>query len=102
MVGRFVISASKLHRANADMDYDPAADIESQSSVGGNVSLDKEDAPQRHPDFNVGVTGWTFPKRRFSMAEYSSKRTVNQYSLLSDTNIPFFHTQLQFDVSREL
>jgi hypothetical protein len=98
MVGRFVISASKRRRADADMDYDPAADIESQSSVGGNVSLDKEDAPQRHPEFNVDVTGWTFPKRRFLMAEYSSKRTVNQYSLPSDTNITFFHTQLQFDV----
>jgi hypothetical protein len=32
------------------------------------------------------------------MAEYCSRRTVNQYALPSDTNIQFFHTQLQFDV----
>jgi hypothetical protein len=29
---------------------------------------------------------------RFSMAEYSSRRTMDQFSLLSDTNIQYFHT----------
>ena len=32
------------------------------------------------------------------MAEYSSKRTIDQFSLLNDTNSQYFHTQLQFDV----
>jgi hypothetical protein len=32
------------------------------------------------------------------MVEYSSRRTMYQYSLPSDTNIQYFHTQLQFDV----
>jgi hypothetical protein len=32
------------------------------------------------------------------MADYCSRRTVNQYGLPSDTNIQYFYTQLQFDV----
>jgi hypothetical protein len=69
-----------------------------QSSAGGNISMDIEDAPHAHPDYPIDVTGWIYPKRRFFMAEYCSRRTVNQYDLPSDTNIQFFHTQLQFDV----
>jgi hypothetical protein len=60
--------------------------------------MDTEDAPHAHPDYPIDVTGWTHPKRRFSMAEYCSRRIVNQYDLPSNTNIQFFHTQLQFDV----
>jgi regulator of replication initiation timing len=60
--------------------------------------MDTEDAPHAHPDFPIDNTEWTYHKRRFSMAEYCSRRTVNQYSLPSDTNIHYFHTQLQFDV----
>jgi hypothetical protein len=48
--------------------------------------------------FRIHITRWTFPKKRFSMAEYCSRRTINQYTLPSDTNVQFFHTQLQFDV----
>lgn len=55
LAGRFKGSSSKCRRVD-DADYDLAADTESQSSVGGNVSLDMEDAPQRHPDFHVDVT----------------------------------------------
>lgn len=32
------------------------------------------------------------------MVEYSSHMNVNKYDLPSDTNVAFFHTQLQFDV----
>jgi hypothetical protein len=60
--------------------------------------MDAEDFPHVHPDYPIDTQGWTYPKRRFSMAEYCSRRTVNQYTLPSDTNIQFFHTQLQFDV----
>jgi hypothetical protein len=55
-----------------------------------NISMNTEDAPHAHPDYPIDVTGWTYPKRRFSMAEYCSRRTVNQYDLPSDTNIQFF------------
>jgi hypothetical protein len=60
--------------------------------------LDTKDAPHSHPDYPIDITGWTYPKMCFSMAEYSSRRTIDQFSLPSDTNIQYFHTQLQFDV----
>jgi hypothetical protein len=94
LAGRF---KSKCHRAD-DADYNPAIDLEAQSSARGNISMDKEDAPHAHPDYPIDVTRWTYPKRRFSMVEYCSRRTVNQYDLPSDTNIQYFHTHLQFDV----
>jgi hypothetical protein len=94
LAGRF---KSKRPRAD-DADYNPATDSEAQSSARGSISMDTEDVPHAHPDYPIDITGWTYPKRRFSMAEYCSKRTVNQYDLPSDTNIQFFHTQLQFDV----
>jgi hypothetical protein len=94
LAGRF---KSKCHRAD-DADYNPAIDLEAQSSARGNISMDKEDAPHAHPDYQIDVTRWTYPKRRFSMVEYCSRRTVNQYDLPSDTNIQYFHTHLQFDV----
>jgi hypothetical protein len=52
--------------------------------------MDTEDIPHIHPDYPIDITGWTFPKRRFSMAKYCSRRTVNQYTLPSDTNVQFF------------
>jgi hypothetical protein len=92
--GRF-----KSNRPHADDgDSNPTTDSEAQSSAGGSVSMDKEDVLHAHSDYPIDITGWTYPKRRFSMAEYCSRRTVNQYDLPSDTNIQFFHTQLQFDV----
>jgi hypothetical protein len=94
LAGRF---KSKRPRAN-DADYTPTTDSKAQSSDGGNVSMDTEDIPHIHPDYPIDITGWTFPKRRFSMVEYCSRRTMNQYTLPSDTNVQFFHTQLQFDV----
>jgi hypothetical protein len=51
--------------------------------------MDTEDFPHIHPDYPIDTTGWTFLKRRFSMAEYCSRRTVNQYTLPSDTNVQF-------------
>ena len=94
LAGQFL---SRRLRAD-DSDYNPATDSEAQSSAGGSVSLDTEGAPHSHPDYPIDITGWTYPKMRFSMAEYSSRRTVDQFSLPSDTNIQYFHTQLQFDV----
>jgi hypothetical protein len=94
LIGRF---KSKRPRAD-DADYNPTTDSEAQSSAGGSISMDTEDVPHAHPDYPIDITGWTYPKKRFSMAEYCSRRTVNQYDLPSDTNIQFFHTQLQFDV----
>jgi hypothetical protein len=81
-----------------DSDYNTATDSEAQSSAGGSVSLDAEDAPHSHLDYPIDITGRTYPRMRFSMAEYSSKRIVDQFSLPNDTNIQYFHTQLQFDV----
>jgi hypothetical protein len=66
--------------------------------LGGSVSMDTEDVPHTHPGYPIDITGWTYPKRRFSMAEYCSRRTANQYALPSNTNIQFFHSQLQFDI----
>ena len=94
LAGRF---KSKRPRGNDD-DYTPTTDSEAQSLAGGTESMDAEDFPHVHPDYPIDTQGWTYPKRRFSMAEYCSRRTVNQYALPSDTNIQFFHTQLQFDV----
>jgi hypothetical protein len=88
---------SKRPRAD-DADYTPTTDSKAQSLAGGSVSMDTEDILHTHPDYPIDITGWTFPKRRFSMAEYCSRRTVNQYTLSSDTNVQFFHTQLQFDI----
>jgi hypothetical protein len=90
LAGRF---KSKRPRED-DADYTPTTDSEAQSSAGGSESMDTEDIPHTHPDYPIDITGWTFPKRRFSMAEYCSRRTVNQYTLPSDTNVQFFHTQL--------
>lgn len=72
------------------------------STVADSVSMDTEDAPHSHPDFPVDITGRTYAKSRFSMAEYWSKRTVNQYNFPYDTNIHYFHTQLKFDVFWEI
>jgi hypothetical protein len=88
---------SKRRRAD-DSNYNPATDSEAQSSAGGSVSLDTEDAPHSHLDYPIDITGWTYPRMRFSTAEYSSRRTVDQFSLPNDTNIQYFHTHLQFDV----
>jgi hypothetical protein len=85
------------HRRADDTDYNPATDNEAPS-VGGSVSLDIEDAPHTHPDYPIDIIGWTYPKRRFFMTEYSSRRTVDQFTLPCDTNIQYFYTQLQFDV----
>jgi hypothetical protein len=90
LAGRFL---SKRRRVD-DSGYNPATDSEAQSSVGGSVSLDTEDAPHSHPDYPIDITGWTYPRMRFSMAEYSSRRTVDQFSSPSDTNIQYFRTQL--------
>jgi hypothetical protein len=81
-----------------DSDYNPATNSEAQSSAGGSVSLDTEDAPHSHLDYPIDITRWTYPRMRFSMSEYSSRRTVDQFSLPNDTNIQYFHTHLQFDV----
>ena len=88
LVGRF---KSKRPRAD-DADYNPTTDSEAQSSARGSVSMDTEDVPHTHPDYPIDITGWTYPKRRFSMVEYCSRRTVNQYALPSYTNVQFFHT----------
>ena len=53
LVGRF---KSKRRRAD-DADYNPATDSEAQSSAGGSVSMDTEDAPHIHPDYPIDVTG---------------------------------------------
>jgi hypothetical protein len=86
LAGRF-----KSKRPHADdADYNPTTDSEAQSSTGGNVSMDTEDVPHAHPDYPIDIIGWTYPKRRFSMAEYCSRRTVNQYDLPSDTTFSSF------------
>jgi hypothetical protein len=46
LAGRF---QSKRRRVDA-ADYNPATDSKAQSSDGGNISMDKEDAPHAHPD----------------------------------------------------
>jgi hypothetical protein len=83
LAGRF---KSKRPRGD-DADYTLTTDSEAQSSAGGTESMDTEDFPHVHPDYPIDISGWTYPKRRFSMAEYCSRRTVNQYTLPSDTNI---------------
>jgi hypothetical protein len=94
LAGRF---KSKCPRAD-DADYNPTTNSEAQSSAGDSVSMDTEGVPRTHPNYPIDITGWTYLKRRFSMSEYCSRRIVNQYTLPSDTNVQFFHTQLQFDV----
>jgi hypothetical protein len=83
IAGRF-----KSKRAHGDdADYNPTTDSEAQSSARGSVSMDTEDVLHAHPDYSIDIIGWTYPKRRFSMAEYCSRRTINQYALPLDTNI---------------
>jgi hypothetical protein len=77
LAGRF---KSKRPRAD-DADYNLATDSKAQSSAGGSISMDTEDVPHTHPDYPIDITGWTYPKRRLSMAEYCSRRIVNQYDL---------------------
>jgi hypothetical protein len=88
LAGRFL----SKHRRADDSDYNLATDSEAQSSAGGSVSLDAEDAPHSHPDYPIDIIGWTYPRMRFFMAEYSSKRTDDQFSLQNDTSIQYFHT----------
>jgi hypothetical protein len=83
LAGQFL---SKCHPAN-DSDYNPATDSKAQSLARGSVSLDTEEAPHPHPYYPIDITRWTYPKMRFSLAKYSSRRTVDQFSLPSDTNI---------------
>ena len=64
--GRF---KSKRPRGDDD-DYTPTTDSEAQSSAGGTESMDTEDFPHVHPDYFIDTSRWTYPKRRFSMAEY--------------------------------
>jgi hypothetical protein len=66
LAGRF---KSKRPRVD-DADYNPTTDSEAQSLAGGSVSMDTEDVPHAHPDYPIEITGWPYPKRRFSMAEY--------------------------------
>jgi hypothetical protein len=73
LAGRF---KSKRPRAD-DADYNPTTDSEAQSLAGGSVSMDTEGVPHTHLDYPIDIIGWTYPKRRFSMAEYYSRRTVN-------------------------
>jgi hypothetical protein len=77
LAGRFL---SKRRRAD-DSEYNPTIDYEAQSSAGSSVSLDTEDALHSHPDYPIDITGWTYPKMRFSMAKYSSRRIMDQFSL---------------------
>jgi hypothetical protein len=65
LAGRF---KSKRPRGD-DADYTPTTDSEAQSSAGGTESMDTEDFPHVHPDYPIDTIGWTYPKRRFSMAE---------------------------------
>jgi hypothetical protein len=58
LAGRF---KSKRCRAD-DADYNPATDSEAQSSAGGSISMDTEDAPHAHLDYPIDVTGWTYPR----------------------------------------
>jgi hypothetical protein len=57
---------SKHPRAD-DADYNPTTDSEAQSLAGGSVSMDIEDDPHTDPDYSIDITGWTYPKRRFSV-----------------------------------
>jgi hypothetical protein len=45
------------HPRADDTDYNPVTNSEAQSSGSGSVSLDTEDAPHSHPDFNIDITG---------------------------------------------
>jgi hypothetical protein len=45
------------HRRADDLDYNSATNSEAQSSAGGSVSLDTEDAPHSHPDYPIEITG---------------------------------------------
>jgi hypothetical protein len=56
MAAHMKVAASTRRRAD-DAYYDPAVDSKSQSLVGGNVSLDTEVAPYKHPNFVVDITG---------------------------------------------
>jgi hypothetical protein len=91
---RLIISLPQIQRLN----HQQGAVSLWMLKMHHNVSLYAEDAPHSHLDYPIDVTGWTYPRMRFSMAEYSSKRTVGQFSLPNDTNIQYFHIQLQFDV----
>jgi hypothetical protein len=88
LAGHFL---SKRQRAY-DTDYNPATDSEAKSLAGDNVPLDTEDAPHTHPVYPIVITGRTYPKRRFSMAEYSSRKIVDQFTLSCDTNNQYFYT----------
>ena len=94
---KFKKSATKRpRRDDSDQDYDPDADSQAQSSEEGDeVSMEAENLGAK--DEAIDITGWAFPENRWSAEQYSAVRNPYQYALPRDTNILYFHTQVQFN-----
>jgi hypothetical protein len=95
--------SSKRGRGNDDDpnddDYMPnASDLEAESSVRG-AGDDSEMYEDNGSDEDeiLDLNGLNFPSRNWTAEKYSNARSRNQYNLARDTNVLFFHTQVQQD-----
>lgn len=93
------IGTSKRQIKNDD-DYLPnASELEAESSVrgaGDDSEMYEDDGSDE--DKILDINALNFPRRHWTAKAYSNARSENQYNLARDTNILFFHTQVQHDI----
>jgi hypothetical protein len=97
LASKIKASSSKRQRidssnSDSDSDYHPSHDT-SQPSVDADVSVDQE--PQI--DEALDISHWAFEEKRWNADQYNRMRNPNQYKEPRDTNIQYFHTQIQLD-----
>ena len=80
------------------MDYDPnLSEMAAASSVGGVGDDSSEEDIEGEEDDITALTGLSLPSRQWTAESYSNARSINQFHQQSDTNIFYFHTQVQQD-----
>jgi hypothetical protein len=90
--------SSKRSRGNDD-DYLPnASELKAESSidgVGDDSAMDQDDGSDENEILDMNTLN--LPCKNWTAEEYSHARSENQYELARDTNVFFFHTQVQQD-----
>jgi hypothetical protein len=88
--------SSKRDRGNDD-DYMPnASELEAASSVAGagdDFKMEEDDGSDE--DEILDMNAFNIPGINLTAEGYSNARSENQYDLNKDTNILFFHSQVQ-------
>jgi len=79
-----------------DENYAPnPSDMAAASSVGGVGDDSSEEDIEGEEDDITALTGLSLPSRQWTAESYSNARSINQFHQQSDTNILYFHTQVQ-------